>query len=90
MADLPCQVTDRVTGETFRRGEAGHLKTEVNSLRDKVSELEKKVQELQSENYELREQLFYQVMQVWSGIRHPQSLLANKKHLPGRRYRRTS
>jgi regulator of replication initiation timing len=46
---MPCQVTDRVTAETFVRGEAGRLKTA-------NEELEKVVKALADENTELVKQ----------------------------------
>lgn len=62
----PCQVTDRVTGETFLRGEAGHLKTQNEALRVQVAELEETVSQLRAENQSLQTQLFcYELMQVW-------------------------
>lgn len=63
----PCHVTDRVTGETFLRGEAGQLKTENEGLRGKIVELEQTIDQLRSENHSLQAQIFcYEMVQVWS------------------------
>lgn len=69
-ASHPCQVTDRVTGETFLRGEASQLKAENEDLKARVSELEGTVQQLRSENEGLHAQVFYRdLMQVWIIVR---------------------
>ncbi|CAI7581763.1 unnamed protein product [Penicillium glandicola] len=45
--NIPCKVTDRVTGETWVRGEAGQM-------RATIEKLEKKVTHLQQENARLQ------------------------------------
>lgn len=64
--NYPCQVTDRVTGETFLRGEAGQLKVRNEHLKAKIAELEDTIGRLRSENQNLQAQLFcYEMTQVY-------------------------
>lgn len=60
-AEQPCRSTDRVTGETFLRGEASTLKAENEYLKGRVSALEDCAKQLQEDNEQLNAQLsFYQ------------------------------
>jgi regulator of replication initiation timing len=69
---MPCQVTDRVTAETFVRGEAGRLKAAkeelekvVKALADENTDLVKQNEHLQAvlDNYQ---QMFQQPLPVRS------------------------
>ncbi|KAJ5661108.1 uncharacterized protein N7484_000480 [Penicillium longicatenatum] len=45
--DLDCFVTDRVTNQTFKLGEAGRMRDRIAELEEKVTELEEKIVELE-------------------------------------------
>ncbi|KAJ5748538.1 uncharacterized protein N7511_010234 [Penicillium nucicola] len=52
---LPCKVTDRVTGQTYIRGEAEQMRLRIKALNDQAEELKGKIAVLRQENELLRE-----------------------------------
>ncbi|KAJ5997041.1 hypothetical protein N7499_006642 [Penicillium canescens] len=53
--NLSCKVTDRVTGETYVRGEAGRMRLVIERLNDQADNLKREVMRLQQENELLRD-----------------------------------
>ena len=53
--NLSCKVTDRVTGETYVRGEAGRMRLVIERLNDQADNLKREVTRLQQENELLRD-----------------------------------
>lgn len=60
--DLPCKVTDRVTGETFIRGAAGRMRQEINDLQQESRE-----QKRQIENWQHKCALLQQMVEGLQG-----------------------
>ncbi|OGE57814.1 hypothetical protein PENARI_c001G07968 [Penicillium arizonense] len=53
--NLSCKVTDRVTGETYVRGEAGRMRLVIERLNGQADNLKREVTRLQQENELLRD-----------------------------------
>jgi hypothetical protein len=53
--NLSCNVTDRVTGETYVRGEAGRMRLVIERLNGQADNLKREVTRLQQENEFLRD-----------------------------------
>ncbi|OQD87106.1 hypothetical protein PENANT_c006G08973 [Penicillium antarcticum] len=53
--NVPCRVTDRVTGQTYVRGEAERMRVMINRLSKQADTLQREVAVLQQENELLRE-----------------------------------
>ncbi|KAJ5808632.1 hypothetical protein N7474_009901 [Penicillium riverlandense] len=54
---LPCQVTDRVTGETYVRGAASRMKKQINSLQAQIQQLRERNLALERRNELLEDQI---------------------------------
>ncbi|CAL5870173.1 uncharacterized protein PFLUO_LOCUS4408 [Penicillium psychrofluorescens] len=54
---LPCQVTDRVTGETYVRGAASRMKEQINSLQAQIQQLRERNLTLERRNELLENQI---------------------------------
>ncbi|KAJ5163276.1 uncharacterized protein N7500_005106 [Penicillium coprophilum] len=52
--NIPCKVTDRVTGETWVRGEAGRMRNLIEKLKTQSENLKEQVTQLQQKNTELQ------------------------------------
>ncbi|KAJ5236381.1 hypothetical protein N7489_006472 [Penicillium chrysogenum] len=53
--NIPCKVTDRVTGETWVRGEAGRMRAIIESLKKQTEDLKEQVTQLQQKNAQLQD-----------------------------------
>ncbi|KAJ5834723.1 hypothetical protein N7447_000749 [Penicillium robsamsonii] len=52
--NIPCKVTDRVTGETWVRGEAGQMRDLIERLRKQTENLKEQITQLQQKNAQLQ------------------------------------
>ncbi|OQD66933.1 hypothetical protein PENPOL_c004G09130 [Penicillium polonicum] len=52
--NIPCKVTDRVTGETWVRGEAGRMRALIESLKKQAEDLKEQITKLQQKNTQLQ------------------------------------
>ncbi|KAJ5774304.1 hypothetical protein N7457_009200 [Penicillium paradoxum] len=55
--NIPCKVTDLVTGETMARGEARKMREDIRRLQEQKADLECQIVQLQQKNTELQERL---------------------------------
>lgn len=46
--NIPCKVTDRVTGETWVRGEAGRMRALIDDLKKQTEDLKEQIAQLQN------------------------------------------
>ncbi|KAK4863635.1 hypothetical protein LT330_002413 [Penicillium expansum] len=53
--NIPCKVTDRVTGETWVRGEAGQMRALIESLTKQTEDLKEQITQLQQKNAQLQD-----------------------------------
>ena len=53
--NIPCKVTDRVTGETLVRGEAGQMRAIIESLKKQIEDLKEQTAQLQRKNAQLQD-----------------------------------
>ncbi|KAJ5960099.1 uncharacterized protein N7479_007249 [Penicillium vulpinum] len=53
--NIPCKVTDRVTGETWVRGEAGRMWILIENLKRQNEDLKEQVTQLQQKNAQLQQ-----------------------------------
>ncbi|KAG0159132.1 Regulatory protein [Penicillium digitatum] len=53
--NIPCKVTDRVTGETWVRGEAGQMRALIDSLKKRTEDLREQITQLQQKNAQLQD-----------------------------------
>ena len=56
-AGIPCQVTDRVTGETFVRGAAGRMSQEIEKLRQESANQKQEIANWKQKCVELQHTL---------------------------------
>lgn len=52
--NIPCKVTDRVTGETWVRGEAGRMRALIENLKKQTEDLKEQITQLQQKNTQLQ------------------------------------
>ncbi|KXG47164.1 uncharacterized protein PGRI_039100 [Penicillium griseofulvum] len=52
--NIPCKATDRVTGETWVRGEAGRMRDLIESLKKQTEDLKEQIKQLQQKNTQLQ------------------------------------
>lgn len=52
--NIPCKVTDRVTGETWVRGEAGRMCALIENLQKQNMDLKEQIAQLQQKNSQLQ------------------------------------
>ncbi|KAJ5804700.1 uncharacterized protein N7518_001003 [Penicillium psychrosexuale] len=52
--NIPCKVTDRVTGETWVRGEAGRMCALIENLQKQNMDLKEQIAQLQQKNLQLQ------------------------------------
>ncbi|KGO71912.1 hypothetical protein PITC_026320 [Penicillium italicum] len=53
--NIPCKVTDRVTGETSVRGEVGRMRALIGSLTKQAEDLKEQITQLQQKNAQLQD-----------------------------------
>lgn len=53
--NIPCKVTDRVTGETWVRGEAGRMRALIENLEKQTKDLKEQITQLQQKNAQLQD-----------------------------------
>ncbi|KAJ5879083.1 hypothetical protein N7455_002548 [Penicillium solitum] len=52
--NIPCKVTDRVTGETSVRGETGRMRALIENLKEQTEDLKEQITQLQQKNAQLQ------------------------------------
>ncbi|KAJ5694532.1 hypothetical protein N7536_004944 [Penicillium majusculum] len=52
--NIPCKVTDRVTGETSVRGETGRMRALIENLKKQTEDLKEQITQLQQKNAQLQ------------------------------------